>query len=129
MFQNVRSNEPTPWRSLRDRGCRRSSMGGETTRRTQRNYLSIRAITRPWVRRGKRWASEEKNPPDGRGDDPADAEELFVNSSHHQAVGTAGKSLDIVGTSPADGVIEALEGRDPKQFVLGAQWPPGRSYG
>jgi putative glutamine amidotransferase len=33
-----------------------------------------------------------------------------------------------VAKSPADGVIEALEGEAPEQFVLGVQWHPERSY-
>jgi putative glutamine amidotransferase len=53
---------------------------------------------------------------------------LFVNSSHHQAIGLPGTSLEVVATSPDDGVIEALEGSDPKQFVVAVQWHPERSY-
>jgi putative glutamine amidotransferase len=52
-----------------------------------------------------------------------------VNSSHHQAVGLAGEQLKVAATSPADGVIEALEGADPRQFVVAVQWHPERSYG
>jgi putative glutamine amidotransferase len=54
--------------------------------------------------------------------------ELFVNSSHHQAIGRPGRALAVVATSPDDGVIEALEGSDPKQFVVAVQWHPERSY-
>ncbi len=54
--------------------------------------------------------------------------ELFVNSSHHQAVGRPGTALKVVATSPGDGVIEALEGSDPNQFVVAVQWHPERSY-
>jgi putative glutamine amidotransferase len=54
--------------------------------------------------------------------------ELSVNSSHHQAVGLPGELLMIAATSPADGVIEALEGADPQQFVVAVQWHPERSY-
>jgi putative glutamine amidotransferase len=53
---------------------------------------------------------------------------LFVNSSHHQAVGRPGKALIVAATSPDDGVIEALEGSDPKQFLVAVQWHPERSY-
>lgn len=53
---------------------------------------------------------------------------LFVNSSHHQAIGRPGKELVVVATSPEDGVIEGLEGSDPKQFLVAVQWHPERSY-
>jgi len=53
---------------------------------------------------------------------------LFVNSSHHQAIGRPGKALMVAATSPDDGVIEALEGVDPKQFLVAVQWHPERSY-
>jgi putative glutamine amidotransferase len=52
----------------------------------------------------------------------------FVNSSHHQAVGSPGQELMIAAVSPVDGVIEALEGADPGQFVVAVQWHPERSY-
>jgi len=54
--------------------------------------------------------------------------ELFVNSSHHQAVGRPGRELMVAATSPEDGVVEALEGLDPKQFLVAVQWHPERSY-
>jgi putative glutamine amidotransferase len=53
---------------------------------------------------------------------------LFVNSSHHQAIGRPGKALMVAATSPDDGVIEALEGADPDQFLVAVQWHPERSY-
>jgi putative glutamine amidotransferase len=53
---------------------------------------------------------------------------LFVNSSHHQAIGRPGKALMVAATSPDDGVIEALEGADPNQFLVAVQWHPERSY-
>jgi putative glutamine amidotransferase len=53
--------------------------------------------------------------------------EFSVNSSHHQAVLTPGDSLRIVAVSPVDGVIEAVEGLEPAQFVLGVQWHPERT--
>jgi putative glutamine amidotransferase len=53
---------------------------------------------------------------------------LFVNSSHHQAIGRPGNALMVAATSPGDGVIEALEGSDPKQFLVAVQWHPERSY-
>jgi len=57
-----------------------------------------------------------------------EAPELFVNSSHHQAIGRPGKALMVAATSPDDGVIEALEGADPNQFLVAVQWHPERSY-
>jgi putative glutamine amidotransferase len=53
---------------------------------------------------------------------------LQVNSSHHQAIDRPGEGLAAVATSPVDGVIEAIEGTDPKQFVVAVQWHPERSY-
>jgi putative glutamine amidotransferase len=52
----------------------------------------------------------------------------FVNSSHHQAIGRPGEALLVAATSPDDGVIEALEGADPNQFLVAVQWHPERSY-
>jgi putative glutamine amidotransferase len=59
---------------------------------------------------------------------PQEAPDLCVNSSHHQAIDRPGDGLAVVATSPVDGVIEALEGTDPKQFVVAVQWHPERSY-
>jgi putative glutamine amidotransferase len=53
---------------------------------------------------------------------------LPVNSSHHQAVGSPGERLKVAATSPVDGVIEALEGAEPQQFVVAVQWHPERTY-
>jgi putative glutamine amidotransferase len=57
-----------------------------------------------------------------------EAPRLFVNSSHHQAVGGPGQKLTVAAISPEDGVIEALEGSEPNQFVVAVQWHPERSY-
>ena len=57
-----------------------------------------------------------------------EAQGLFVNSSHHQAIDRPGKALMVAATSPDDGVIEALEGSDPNQFLVAVQWHPERSY-
>jgi putative glutamine amidotransferase len=53
---------------------------------------------------------------------------LSVNSSHHQAVDRPGEQLVIAAISSVDGVIEALEGANPQQFVVAVQWHPERSY-
>jgi putative glutamine amidotransferase len=60
----------------------------------------------------------------------ADQDELrvSVNSSHHQAVDRPGEQLVVAAMSPEDGVIEALEGAEPGQFVVAVQWHPERSY-
>ena len=62
------------------------------------------------------------------GEIPQEEPPLFVNSSHHQAIDRPGDSLVVVATSPVDGVIEALEGVEPTQFVVAVQWHPERSY-
>jgi putative glutamine amidotransferase len=53
---------------------------------------------------------------------------LSVNSSHHQAIDRPGEKLVVAAISPVDGVIEALEGSEPQQFVVAVQWHPERSY-
>ena len=54
--------------------------------------------------------------------------ELSVNSSHHQAIDRPGEQLVVAAISPVDGVIEALKGTEPRQFVVAVQWHPERSY-
>jgi putative glutamine amidotransferase len=54
-------------------------------------------------------------------------ESMAVNSSHHQSAHVAGEGLRVVAHSPADGVIEALEGTAADHFVLAVQWHPERS--
>lgn len=51
------------------------------------------------------------------------AEELRVNSTHHQAVNQVGKRLRVAARAP-DGVIEAIEGTDDSWFCVGVQWHP-----
>ena len=34
----------------------------------------------------------------------------------------------VAAISPVDGVIEALEGVEPRQFVVAVQWHPERTY-
>jgi putative glutamine amidotransferase len=53
---------------------------------------------------------------------------LEVNSSHHQSAAVIGDGLRAVARSPEDGVIEAVEGTDPRHFVLAVQWHPERSF-
>ncbi len=58
-----------------------------------------------------------------------DAEAPRINSSHHQAVESAGDGLIVAARALPDGVVEALEGYAPEeQFVLGVQWHPERLY-
>jgi putative glutamine amidotransferase len=51
---------------------------------------------------------------------------LDVNSSHHQAVAQLGDGLILAAWCPADGTVEAAEGRSD-QFLLGVQWHPERT--
>ncbi len=56
---------------------------------------------------------------------------LPVNSSHHQAVATAGDGLRVSARSSIDGVIEAIENTDDApggRFVVGIQWHPERTF-
>jgi putative glutamine amidotransferase len=59
---------------------------------------------------------------------PSPELKLSVNSSHHQAIDRPGEQLLVAAISPVDGVIEALEGTDPGQFVVAVQWHPERTY-
>lgn len=56
------------------------------------------------------------------------ANPLPVNSSHHQSAQKVGDGLELVAWCPEDNVVEAVEGTDPRHFVLGVQWHPERSY-
>lgn len=53
----------------------------------------------------------------------AGTETWQVNSRHHQAVRTVGKSLRVSAVDAEDGTVEALE-RPDKRFVLAVQWHP-----
>ncbi len=59
---------------------------------------------------------------------PKDELRILVNSSHHQAIDWPGEQLLVAAVSPQDGVIEALEGTDPRHFVVAVQWHPERTY-
>lgn len=50
------------------------------------------------------------------------AEEIHVNSSHHQAVGSLGEGLVVSGMAP-DGIIEVIEDIS-HSFCIGVQWHP-----
>jgi putative glutamine amidotransferase len=52
----------------------------------------------------------------------------WVNSSHHQALANVGDGLQLAALSAQDGLIEAVEGTDPEQWVLGVQWHPERTW-
>ncbi len=64
----------------------------------------------------------------GSGEEAGEQRMLSVNSSHHQAVSSPGERLKVAATSPLDGVIEALEGAEQRQFVVAVQWHPERTY-
>lgn len=57
----------------------------------------------------------------------ADGPDVFVNSSHHQAIDRLGDGLRLAATCTADTVIEAAEWLGPA-FVLGVQWHPERDF-
>ena len=48
---------------------------------------------------------------------------VLINSHHHQAVARAGQGLTVTAVA-ADQIVEAVEGDDSRQFVLGVQWHP-----
>jgi len=70
--------------------------------------------------------------------DNGDFLRLPVNTSHHQSVAQPGPGLRIAARCPDDGVIEAVEldsdhpmfhvEHASKQWLLGVQWHPERSY-
>ncbi len=51
------------------------------------------------------------------------ADEVEVNSMHHQSVRALGRGLVEVAWAP-DGIVEGLEMPDSSRFVLGVQWHP-----
>jgi len=55
----------------------------------------------------------------------AGADEVGVNSSHHQSILDPGRSLRIAARAP-DGVVEAVEWTGDSNWVAGVQWHPER---
>src|ERR1700723_657198 len=55
----------------------------------------------------------------------AGADEIGINSSHHQSVLDPGRSLRIAARAP-DGVVEAVEWTGDSNWVTGVQWHPER---
>jgi putative glutamine amidotransferase len=49
--------------------------------------------------------------------------DIRTNSSHHQSVGTVAADLRVSGISQ-DGIVEAIEARDPAWWMLAVQWHP-----
>jgi putative glutamine amidotransferase len=58
----------------------------------------------------------------------SEGDELWVNSSHHQALSVLGDGLRLAATSLQDGIVEAVEGTAADQWVLGVQWHPERTF-
>jgi putative glutamine amidotransferase len=56
------------------------------------------------------------------------ADELEVNSMHHQAIKRLGRGLTAVAWAP-DQIVEGAEIGDPARFVLGVQWHPEELVG
>jgi len=51
-----------------------------------------------------------------------------VNSSHHQAILSAGNDLRVIARAP-DGVVEAVEWTGDANWIVGVQWHPERMPG
>jgi putative glutamine amidotransferase len=56
------------------------------------------------------------------------ADEVEVNSMHHQAIKGLGTGLVAVAWAP-DHIVEGVESEDPSRFVLGVQWHPEELVG
>ena len=55
----------------------------------------------------------------------AGAERVHINSSHHQAIDRPGDGLQVTARS-AEGIVEGVELKDGKNWVVGVQWHPER---
>jgi len=55
------------------------------------------------------------------------ADQVQVNSWHHQAIEKPGMGLRVAAVAP-DGVIEAVQGNFPDHFVVAVQWHPERIW-
>jgi putative glutamine amidotransferase len=55
----------------------------------------------------------------------AGADEVGINSSHHQSILDPGRNLRIAARAP-DGVVEAVEWTGDSNWVTGVQWHPER---
>jgi putative glutamine amidotransferase len=81
------------------------------------------------------WSNRDKGAPEpfhvakiesgSRLRDLAGADEVGVNSSHHQSILDPGRSLRIAARAP-DGVVEAVEWTGDSNWVTGVQWHPER---
>ena len=81
------------------------------------------------------WSSRDKGAPEpfhaarvepgSRLRELAAADEVRVNSSHHQSVLEPGRNLRVVARA-ADGVVEAVEWTGDSNWVTGVQWHPER---
>lgn len=55
----------------------------------------------------------------------AEAEQVHINSSHHQSIEKPGEGLRVTARS-AGGIVEGVELEDAGQWVVGVQWHPER---
>jgi putative glutamine amidotransferase len=55
----------------------------------------------------------------------AEARQVRINSSHHQAIARPGEKLKVTARG-ADGIVEAVEFDSPEDWVVGVQWHPER---
>jgi putative glutamine amidotransferase len=55
----------------------------------------------------------------------AGAEQVRINSSHHQSIDRPGENLRVTARSE-DGIIEGVELQSPENWVVGVQWHPER---
>jgi putative glutamine amidotransferase len=75
----------------------------------------------PWERRTHRVRIE----PDSKLAQIVAAEDLVINSFHHQGIKDLGAGLRVVATAD-DGTVEAIERPGSSSWLLGVQWHPER---